>query len=317
MTGKNKGKIAKPFFSVIIPLYNKENFIQACLKSVIQQEFEDFELIIIDDGSTDHSLVKANEIKDHRIQIFQQKNQGASHARNSGAIKARADYIAFLDADDEWYPNYLACIYKMIQKHPQHAVFATNYEVEIAPQEFRKTRFSVPLKNSVEVVNDFFEASLKDALFLTISVVLKKSTFIELGGFNPLIASGQDTDLFIRLGVKHPIVFSKEIGAKYNLQSENNLSKSPNFESRLNYLKAYDHIANKSLKKYLNLNRFSIGMRAKMAKHSAYYKAKKQIDFTYLNTKQKILLALPSLLLHAVKKTQVLLAKKGIYISSV
>jgi len=308
--------IAKPYFSVIVPLYNKENFIQSCLKSVIKQDFENFEVIVIDDGSTDKSWRKAKCINDDRIQIFQQENQGASVARNLGVQKAKADFIAFLDADDEWYPNYLSLIHEMIKNHPQKSIFATNYEVETAPNTFRKTQFSILLPHRIQVVDDFFEASLKDALFLTISVVVRKKVFMEIGGFNSSIPSGQDTDLFIRLGLIHPVVFTKEVGAKYNLQSENNLSKTNTFENRLSYLKAYNSIEKESLKKYIQLNRFSIGMRAKMAGHPAYQKAKDQLDFSYLNAKQKILLALPALILQWMKKIQLFLTKRGIYISS-
>ena len=92
----------QPFFSIVIPLYNKENYIGHTLKSVLNQAFQDFEIIIVNDGSTDKSLEKVNSIKDARVQLFSIENRGVSYARNYGIEKALASLIIFLDADDTW-----------------------------------------------------------------------------------------------------------------------------------------------------------------------------------------------------------------------
>ena len=90
------------YFSVIIPLYNKESFIEKTLECVLNQTFKDFEIIIVNDGSTDASLEKIKKFTDNRIKIFQQENQGVSVARNKGMEMAEGEYFCFLDADDEW-----------------------------------------------------------------------------------------------------------------------------------------------------------------------------------------------------------------------
>uniref|UniRef100_A0A4W5LYG6 Glycosyltransferase 2-like domain-containing protein n=1 Tax=Hucho hucho TaxID=62062 RepID=A0A4W5LYG6_9TELE len=98
------------FFSVIIPLYNKECFIENTLKSVLSQTFTAFEVIIINDGSTDKSEEKALQFKDSRIRYYSKENGGVSTARNFGIDKAKSVYITFIDADDYWYPTFLESI---------------------------------------------------------------------------------------------------------------------------------------------------------------------------------------------------------------
>ncbi len=284
---------------------------------MLNQTFEDFEILIIDDGSTDSSVTKLKQIEDDRICLLQQKNQGVSTARNEGIKKANGKFIAFLDADDEWYPNFLANIFEMIKTYPNHLVFATNYEVEIAPNRFRNTQFSFPLsQKKIHIIGDFFEASRKDAILLTIATVIKKKAFEFEGYFNEDLKAGEDTDLFIRLGLEYSIAFHTEIAAKYNLQSENNLSKMPYFEDRLEVLRTYAEVEHETLQQYLHLNLFHIGIRAKLAGNKAFEIAKKEIDFRYLTKKQKRLFNLPAFALRALKQIQKILAKTGVYVST-
>ena len=88
-----------PFFSIIIPLFNKEKFLKATLESVFEQTFSDFEILVINDGSTDKSLEIVESIQHKKIKIYNQKNQGVSAARNLGIEKSTSDYCCFLDAD--------------------------------------------------------------------------------------------------------------------------------------------------------------------------------------------------------------------------
>ena len=105
-----------PRFSVIIPIYNKEKDVETTIKSVLNQTYIDYEIILVDDGSTDNSLNIVNAIEDDRIQIFTKQNEGVSKTRNYGITKAKAEYIAFLDADDYWYPNHLEILHNLIKK---------------------------------------------------------------------------------------------------------------------------------------------------------------------------------------------------------
>lgn len=107
-------------FSIIIPLYNKENTIARCVLSVLEQSNNDFELIIVDDGSTDNSVsVVEQTFFDSRIRIIRKENGGVSSARNAGIKESTGDYVCFLDADDEWLPSYLENVYKAINDFPE------------------------------------------------------------------------------------------------------------------------------------------------------------------------------------------------------
>ena len=114
--------------SVVIPLYNKAGQVARTLRSVLGQTFGRFEVVIVDDGSTDGSVNEARSVHDSRIRIVSQRNAGVSAARNRGIAEARYDLIAFLDADDEWKPTYLETQCNLYRKYPDCSVFACNYE---------------------------------------------------------------------------------------------------------------------------------------------------------------------------------------------
>lgn len=105
-------------FSVVIPLYNKKHTIRECIASVLSQSYQDFELLVIDDGSTDNSFQVLSEYSDNRIRIVQQSNGGVSSARNLGLKLAKSKYVALLDADDLWMPDYLEKMNSFIEAYP-------------------------------------------------------------------------------------------------------------------------------------------------------------------------------------------------------
>ena len=106
-------------YSVVIPLYNKEHYIAGTLRSVLTQTFPDYEVIVVDDGSTDHSLQACKEVRSDKIRVVQQVNQGVSAARNKGIELAAGEYICFLDADDTWHPDYLQNIETICRNIPK------------------------------------------------------------------------------------------------------------------------------------------------------------------------------------------------------
>lgn len=114
-------------FSVVIPLYNKQDCIRNTVQSVLNQTFPDFEINIVDDGSTDRSLEIARQFDDPRIRVFSKPNGGVSSARNYGIRQSRKKYIAFLDADDLWYPDYLSEIARLIDKYPGCGIYSAGY----------------------------------------------------------------------------------------------------------------------------------------------------------------------------------------------
>lgn len=115
--------MSKPYISVVIPLYNKEAIVERSVRSVLDQSFTDFELIIVDDGSTDRSAEIVRGIYDDRIIFIQQENGGPSKARNTGVKYANADWIVFLDADDEFTHDALEVFARLSREYPEYDVF--------------------------------------------------------------------------------------------------------------------------------------------------------------------------------------------------
>ena len=170
-----------PYFSVVIPIYNKENFIESTLRSVLNQSFLDFELILVNDGSTDQSEAKIKQFSDERIRYYVIENGGASKARNFGIEKAAAPFITFIDADDFWYPNFLEEMVSSIGKFPNHHVFSGAIEVETQKVVF-PAQYSIEKSSDIEVVN-YFDASIKTTVICTSCAVFHRSVFGFARGF--------------------------------------------------------------------------------------------------------------------------------------
>ncbi len=117
-----------PFFSIIIPTYNRAHIIKRPIESVINQTYSDWELIIVDDGSTDDTKVIVDSYQDERIRYIWQENQERNAARSKGISVALAEWICFIDSDDEYYPNHLATFFEAIQEFPEYKIFYTETE---------------------------------------------------------------------------------------------------------------------------------------------------------------------------------------------
>ena len=205
-------------FSVIIPLYNKAPYIAKAVQSVLNQTFQDFELIVVNDGSTDNSLEivrRLQGLSKTSINILDQTNAGVSTARNNGVRLAKKDYIAFLDADDWWLPEYLTKIKELIEGYPDVAVFGTNYYWF---KNGRQRKAVIGLPDNYSGYLDYFR-SYRYAWSMpltSISTVVKKQVFLNLKGFNPDLKFGEDFDLFVRLAFKYKIAYFNKPLAYYN-----------------------------------------------------------------------------------------------------
>ena len=200
--------------SIVIPLYNKEKQIQNTLISVFNQTFQEFEIIIVNDGSTDNSVEIAKQFNDPRIRLIEQKNQGVSAARNTGIKEAKYDYIALLDADDEWKPTYLETQLDLINSFPECSVYACAYEFrqgeKITPLILNK----IPFEGEKGILSNYFEiASCSHPPLWTSAVVAKKEAFLSVGGFPVGITSGEDLLIWARLAVKYKIAYSLRVEA--------------------------------------------------------------------------------------------------------
>ena len=197
--------------SVVIPLYNKEKQIAHTLQSVFNQTFQDFEVVIVDDGSTDGSVVEVEKFSDSRIRLIHQKNAGVSAARNRGIEEAKGDLIAFLDADDEWKPEYLATQYHLSQKYPDCSVFACNYEFRNIEGKVTPTIIcKLPFTGEDGILSNYFEvASCSHPPICSISIMVRKSAIQAIGGFPVGIRSGEDLLTWARLAVSGKIAYSR------------------------------------------------------------------------------------------------------------
>jgi len=213
-------------FSVIIPLYNKAAYIERAIQSVLSQTFQEFELIVVDDGSTDNPFVQLSVISQQlsvdapeiykKVRVIQQQNQGVSTARNNGVKLAKYDYIAFLDADDSWEPTYLEEMNGLIATYPNAGIYGSGYFIvkngkkRIAPIGVEKN-FDRGLINYCQV----YSKTLCMPLW-TGATIIRKSIFDLENGFNPRLKLGEDFDLWIRVAIKHTVAFLNKPLASYH-----------------------------------------------------------------------------------------------------
>lgn len=307
-----------PFFSVIIPLYNKADYISDCLKSALNQTFENYEIVIVNDGSTDSSVSIVEALETEKIKLFHQDNQGASKARNNGVSFAKGTYIAFLDADDIWKSNHLKCLKESIDFLPTAGLYANNYSIKHNKRHIAPANLDIDTSESKPIiVNDFFKASLNDTLVWTSAACMIKDKFFDYGQFNPIYLSSQDLDLWIRIALKEPIVFHPESTMIYDKSIEGSLGKYEDNEARFilfNSLKEHEK-ENLYLKKYLDQKRYGLALRTKINGESKIYKdTLKTIDFKNLNLKQKTLIKTPTFLLQSLNKIRPFIIKNKLYL---
>jgi glycosyltransferase involved in cell wall biosynthesis len=214
-------------FSVIIPLYNKEAHIKRCIDSVLNQSVQDFEIIVVNDGSTDHGFKIVESIEDTRIKLIDQDNLGVSVARNRGIEQSNFNYIAFLDADDTWEPNHLSTLISLIRNYPEAGLFATAYKYIISTGETKYFKLQGIPPNQIEgLVPNFFKSMSWDIpLIWTGAVCIPKLVFDKSGGFTPGVTFNEDTELWIKISLHYPIAFSTHTTATYHLDSENSVCR--------------------------------------------------------------------------------------------
>lgn len=305
-----------PLFSVIIPLYNKEKYIQNTLNCVFNQSFSNFEVILVNDGSTDRSLAVLEEFSDDRLKIIHQQNQGVSVARNTGMGNAKADYICFLDADDVWKPNHLQAFYDTITKFPDAKMYCNRYVTQISKNTFINNKFIDIDENYEGYITDFFKSSLINRVALTSAVCINKDIFNEIGGFDPTLKSDQDLDYWIKITLKYKIALTAENTMIYNFINANkSLSKDQSKFNKLTDLNQYVEIEknNESLKLFLDVYRIEYGLNYHilgLKEQSLEYL--KYVDPKNMNFKTKVLFKLPSFILRLMLKIKQNLRNYGI-----
>ena len=195
--------------SIVIPLYNKEKQIENTLTSVFKQTFQDFEIIIVNDGSTDQSVEIVKEIKDCRIRLIEQENQGVSVARNTGIREAKFEYIAFLDADDEWEFSYLDTQVNLIHSFSECSVYACAYEFKYIDKIEPIILNKLPFSRNDGVLSNYFEvAACSHPPLCTSAVIVTKKAILAVGGFPAGVIEGEDLITWAKLAVQHSIAYN-------------------------------------------------------------------------------------------------------------
>lgn len=217
------------YISVVIPLYNKQNAITATLQSVLAQTYTNYEIIVVDDGSTDDSARVVEELMKNspslqggdRGRLIRKSNGGVSSARNRGIQEAKYDYIALLDGDDLWDEHYLDEQVKLIQDFPE----AKMWGVSIAfIKHNHQTKWNQGMGDSYRgYVENYFGTSHSD-LFCSSSVVICREVFNNVGYYDERIASSEDLDMWYRIILHYPVAFYDKVLAYYNQDAENRVA---------------------------------------------------------------------------------------------
>ena len=237
-----------PFFSIILPTFNRSNIIINSIESVCNQSFDNWELIIIDDGSTDNTqaIIKDKINEDSRIKYFYQKNSERSAARNYGINKTNGSYICFLDSDDLYENNYLNALHKFIQKNESKKgmIFCNVSRLENGVKE------KVPYDALENYANPIEYILLSKETVIPARVCIHEE-ILKFNKFDETLNISEDSELFTRILVKHPVIQFDYYGAIYTIHNENttNLKNNP----FLRQLKSLNRIIrNKSVRPFIS-----------------------------------------------------------------
>ena len=310
-----------PFFSVVISLFNKEKSIGNTIKSVLDQTLMDYEIIVINDGSTDKSEEIVRKFKNEKIKLFTTKNQGVSQARNLGIEKSSGELIAFLDADDFWFPEHLQRLQELYFLFPDCGFYATNYEMYFSSKKTIPNVFiDIPKTEWRGIVTDFFKSSMINRITLTSAIAVPKNIFYEIGNFNPKITlgAGEDIELWIRIALKYEVAFDNKVSTRYQLDSENRVSLTKTLTRNFAKFEQFEveEKTNLSLKKFLDLYRTEFAIKHKLAgdlQTFEYYK--KQINPKNIPKKTKFIMKLPVFVMRNLFTFKKFLERKNIIIS--
>lgn len=212
--------------SVVISLYNKAPYVVHALRSVLASHYPPHEVIVVDDGSTDSGPARVRAIGDPRVRLVSQPNRGVSAARNFGIDEARGEYIAFLDADDYWTPQYLHAIVELIARFPGCGMYGTHFYY-FRDDGFRQVSQLKGLSGGAQVIERFFELWARSALFNTSAVVIPRRLLDTEAIRFPLGEQhGEDLDVWFRIAERWPLAYLPEPLVGYRLGTQGSLSES-------------------------------------------------------------------------------------------
>ena len=310
------------FISVIIPLYNKEKYIEKTLQSVFQQTFTDYELIIINDGSTDSSgeIAKLLCKNKKNTTVIYQENKGLSVTRNRGVGMAKGEIIALLDADDIWDKNYLSEIHTLYKDFPEASLFGTDYIEKYSSTNFLEPSKNIPriLKNTTFLMKNFFEINLHQPIITPSSFSFKKAIFKSIK-FNETIEFAEDVEFFIKSNLNNLFAYSYKPLVTVHFDIPNQLTQVGFKGKRIPDFDQFEMYSDQhpTLKKYLDTKRYYFIILCRIANDQPNLTLlKKQLDVSNLKIRQRVLLYTPVLILKGLRYLKKRLLKKNIRLTS-
>jgi glycosyltransferase involved in cell wall biosynthesis len=210
---------------VVIPAYNYAHYVPQAIASVLEQTHTALELIIVDDGSTDETRAVVSAVKDSRLRYVWQQNAGLSASRNTGLREARHEFVAFLDADDAWMPEFLTtALRRFVQLSPEFAAVATG-TVRVDAQGQVRSSPAYTVLPTGELTARFFCLRNRP---LSSSIVVRGRACIEAGGFDTMLWSSEDRDMWIRLTARgHRFFYVDEPLARIRRHPQNMSKNAP------------------------------------------------------------------------------------------
>lgn len=232
-------------FSVIIPLYQKGDSVAGAIESVLTQSFTSFEIIIVDDGSTDNGPEIVGQYNDDRIKLVRQHNQGVSVARNRGIKTAKNKYLAFLDADDKWEPDFLSEMKRLIEIYPGCGWYSCGWN------RLLKDKTIVPNKCILEegIIHNYFELASTNEIINSSSVVIPAFLFSEIGGFPEGVSKGEDLIMWMKIASVLPVCYTNKRLSWYVFDEK--ASKMRRRTSEPDYYKDYLEVGNYQKNEYI------------------------------------------------------------------
>ena len=258
--------MSDPRVSVIVPLYQKGPYVARTLESILAQTLQDFELIVIDDGSVDEGAEVVASFDDPRIRLVRQENRGLSNTRNRGAEMARSEAVAYLDADDQWKPTFLETVMDLRDRFPDAGFWATRFDVITHAGNLHEPQSPhLPERLEGDVVGDFFK-TLEGSWPVWIGAILfHRTRLLASGGFNPHELSMEDIDVLARLALAHPVALSPRRLSIYRRDAGNHITR----QIRLTWKTAYAGVLERAIEARNFTHTSEASLRTALARHYA------------------------------------------------
>lgn len=203
-------------YSVIIPLYNKAEEVERAVRSALAQSLQPLEVVVVDDGSTDGGAEVVEAIGSPLVRIVRQENKGVCVARNRAMAEAKGTHLALLDADDEWLPDHLAEVDRLVAEWPECGLYATAFDV-VSPTGV----VAGHCPTTRGVVENYWQASMRQYVTIPSTTVIPRAVIDRLGGFPEGMKMGEDQWLWIKIASHYKVCFSPDRSVRYSMVASN------------------------------------------------------------------------------------------------